>query len=250
MKKKRKELLEIAIEVAKKAGQKLGKKKSNSLSLKKLQRHDIKLLEDEVTEKYIKKILIKQTGIPVLGEEDIDKPEFKSGKIWILDPIDGTVNYSRGIPIASVSIALWENEKPLIGVVYDIFNDIVYSGVIGIGAKRNGRKISVSNNRTMNQSVLLTGKPVQSELSESLLKKWFKFFKNFQKVRMIGSASLSLCYVASGVADAYTEDHIQIWDVAAGLAIVSAAGGTVSFTHTKVSKYSYFVKATNGKFKF
>lgn len=250
MKLKNKELLEIATEVAKKAGQRLAKKSRSSLNLKKLQKHDIKLLEDEVTEKYIKKILIKQTGIPVLGEEDLVKPDFKSGKIWILDPIDGTVNYSRGIPIASVSIGLWDNQNPLIGVVYDFFNDIVYSGMVGYGAKRNGKKISVSNNLTKNQSILLTGKPVKSDLSETLLKKWFKFFKDFQKVRMIGSASISLCYVASGIADAYTEEHIQIWDVAAGLAIVSAAGGSISFNQTNQSEYSYFVKATNGKFKF
>lgn len=245
-----KELLEIAMKAAKQAGQKLAKKNCSSLGLKQLQKHDIKLLEDEATEKYIKKILIKKTRIPVLGEEDIAKPDFKLGKIWILDPIDGTVNFSRGIPIASVSIALWENKKPLIGVVYDFFNDVVYSGIVGIGAKRNGKRISVSNNIKLSESILLTGKPVKSYLSKNVIKKWFGFFNNFQKVRMIGSASISLCYVASGIADAYTEDHIQIWDVAAGLAIVSAAGGTIKYTHSKQSEYSYFVKATNGKFNF
>jgi myo-inositol-1(or 4)-monophosphatase len=246
---KNQDLLKLALIIATKAGKKLSKKTHKSLHQKSIHKHDLKLKEDEETELFISKFLLKATGIPILGEEDRNKPDFNKGKFWIVDPIDGTVNFSRGIPIASVSIALWEDENPILGVVYDIFNEIIYSGIVGKGAKRNGKNIAVSNILAKSKSILLTGLPVKSTLDETIFKQWFKYFDDFHKVRMIGSASISLCYVASGIADVYREDHIQIWDVAAGLAIVKSAGGKIEFKKSGKSSFSYYVVATNGHFK-
>jgi myo-inositol-1(or 4)-monophosphatase len=208
------------------------------------------LIEDEETENLIVEFLWKKTEIPILGEENHQETQFLNGKVWIVDPIDGTVNFSRGIPIASVSIALWENGQPLLGIVYDFYHDILYSGIIGVGASRNGKKISVSANKKKKESILFTGKPIQSQLDESVIKQWFSYFNEFHKVRMIGSASLSLCYVASGKGDAYLEEHIQLWDFAAGITIVHAAGGAIEFRKSNKSKFSYIVKVTNGQIDF
>jgi len=243
-------LLEIATKIVQTAGKKLSDKKTDSLVLKSQLKHDIKLNEDSETEEFIKNRLIKLTSIPILGEEHKAKPEFTNEKIWILDPIDGTVNFSRGIPIASVSLALWDKKKPIFGIIYDIFNNITYTGMVGVGAYKNGRTIEVSKRKFKKDSILLTGLPAASELKKETINTWFTYFTDFQKVRLIGSASISLCYVGSGLADAYIEKDIQIWDVAAGLAIVKAAGGRIEYHKSSSTKYSYLVKAGNGKFTF
>jgi len=244
------QLLEVASKVAKKVGKKLAKKASRELRTKSSDKHDIKLIEDEETENLIVNYLWKKTEIPILGEENHQETDFLKGKVWIVDPIDGTVNFSRGIPISAVSIALWENGQPLLGIVYDFNHDIFYSGTIGVGAFRNGKKITVSQNQNKSDSILFTGKPILSQLDDSVIKQWFGYFEEFRKVRMIGSASLSLCFVASGNGDVYTEDHIQLWDFAAGITLVQAAGGNITFEKSNKNKFSYIVKATNGQIQF
>ncbi|TGK97392.1 inositol monophosphatase family protein [Leptospira levettii] len=244
------QLLDLASKITKKVGKKLAKKANGKVTTKFSDKHDIKLLEDEESENLIVKYLWKKSEIPILGEENHQETNFLNGKVWIVDPIDGTVNFSRGIPISSVSIALWENGQPLLGIVYDFNRDVLYSGIIGVGAFRNGKKIAVSQNQKKSDSILFTGKPVLSHLDDSVIKQWFCYFEEYRKVRMIGSASLSLCYVASGNGDVYTEDHIQIWDFAAGVTLVQAAGGKITFEKSDKNKFSYIVKATNGHIQF
>ncbi len=244
------QLLSLATKIARKAGKKLRKKSKNDLLIKYQDKHDIKLFEDEETELFIINYLKKRTQIPVLSEENYRKLDYESGMIWIIDPIDGTVNYSRGFPVASVSIALWENGKPLLGVIYDFFHDILYRGIVGNFAEKNGVRISVSNQQTKQTSILLTGKPVALEINGSIIEKWFNYFNEFHKVRMIGSASISLCFLSDGSVDVYSEENIHIWDVAAGLALVKAAGGYIEYW--KVSKnnpYLLNVFASNGNIK-
>lgn len=244
------QLLDIASKIAKKVGKKLARKANGKVRTKSIDKHDIKLIEDEESENLIVKYLWKKSEIPILGEENHQETEFLNGKVWIVDPIDGTVNFSRGIPIASVSIALWENGQPLLGIVYDFNHDILYSGIIGVGAFRNGKKMMVSQNQKKSDSILFTGKPILSQLDDSVIKQWFGYFEEFRKVRMIGSASLSLCFVACGNGDVYAEDHIQLWDFAAGITLVQAAGGKITYEKSNKNKFSYIVKATNGQIQF
>ena len=178
------------------------------------------------------------------GERDNESPY-----TWVIDPIDGTFNLSRGIPHYSVSIALLRGFKPVLGVVYDVANKDLYSGIVGKGAWINNIPMNVSDTAEKNQAVLFTGLPSHSDFSKNGLEKFVKKIQDFKKIRHMGSASLSLAYVASGKADAYYEKEIMLWNVAAGLALVEAAGGKTEFTYLKnpEKRYQYEVFASNDK---
>lgn len=181
--------------------------------------------------------------------EEIGERDNKSHYTWVIDPIDGTFNLSRGIPHYSISIALLRGFKPVLGVVYDVPNRDLYSGIVGKGAWMDNIPIHVSDITEKNQAVLFTGFPPHSNFPKNGLENFVKKIQDFKKIRHIGSASLSLAYVASGKADAYYENGIMLWDVAAGLALVEAAGGKTEFTYLRNpdKKYQYEVFASNDK---
>lgn len=203
---------------------------------------DIKQSFDIEIEKLIineLKIFNKKTKI--LAEECYDKTELK-GNVWIIDPIDGTFNFIKGFPSYCISIAYWENLNPIFGSIYNLFTKEIYqSNITDLHSPSK-----VSNTSDIQNSVLATGFPIYMDFSEDVLLKMLKRIAPFKKIRMIGSAALSLAYVASGVFDAYYEEQIKIWDVAAGLALVKAAGGSYIMKPGS-SKHSYIVAATNGK---
>ncbi len=190
---------------------------------------DIKLQSDQEAEKVILRILQSQTSIPILTEESgehgatQDAPEF-----WIVDPLDGSMNYNRGIPLTCISIALWKNGKPHMGVVYDFVRDELFSAEVGQGAWLNGNPMRVSTVTTPSQGVLATGIPSKLSLDDSMMTPFTDRMRAFKKVRMLGTAALMLSWVACGRVDAYAEENIMLWDVAAGLALVEAAGGWTS----------------------
>lgn len=167
---------------------------------------------------------LKETGIQVLSEEDAVH-DFNSSTKWIVDPLDGSINFLRGIPNCVVSIGLMVEGEPIIGVVYDFYRDEMFTGVVGRGAWINGEDIHTSNIQEKNQAIIMTGFPSYTNYSTEALKKYVSEIKSYKKVRIIGSAALSLAYVASGRADAYFEKDIKIWDVCGGLALVKSAGG-------------------------
>ena len=146
---------------------------------------------------------------------------------WIVDPIDGSINYSEGIPLSCVSVCLWKNSSPVLGVIYDFNRDQLYEGLIGQGAWMNKKPIRVKPLRRTEKAILCTGFPSSIDFSETTMNIFINRVKKFRKTRMLGSAALSLAYVASGKVDAYYEKNIKIWDVAAGLALVKAAGGEI-----------------------
>ena len=124
-----------------------------------------------------------------------------------------------------VSIALISNLKPILGVIYDFNNNDLYEGSVNTKALLNNNEISVSNVDQSNKGVLMTGLPNKTDYSDSALLKMVKDFQDWRKVRMIGSAAMASVYVASGKADLYKEKKTYLWDIAAGAAIVNAAGG-------------------------
>ena len=103
---------------------------------------------------------LEASGIPVLAEEDVVQPRVSQNRIWLVDPLDGTFNFSRGFPMAAVSVALWEENKPLLGVIHEIFSGDVFSASVAGGAWLGGRKIQVSNVRDRSDAALATGLPV------------------------------------------------------------------------------------------
>lgn len=205
---------------------------------------DIKTLADVATQERILSVL-SSTGIPVLAEEGEHQTSDLNGRMWFVDPLDGTLNFSRGFPIAAVSIALWEKGKPLLGVVHDIFSNQVYSGLTGQGAWLDDQKINVSAVDIKGQAVLATGFPSGRNYDTDSLLPFVHSVQSYKKVRMLGSAAMMLAQVAAGRFEAYEEADIYIWDVAAGLALVQAAGGTFSMTPGS-GPYKYHVRATNG----
>ena len=196
--------LDTAKKAATKAGHILLSNKSNLNKILSTTRKDIKLQADVSAEAVIKDIIKSESTLPILAEESGLSSEKISSTFWVVDPLDGTANYSRNIPICCVSIGLISDLKPVLGVIYDFHNDELYEGSIDTKALLNNNEISVSKVENFYDGVLLTGLPNNTDYSDSALLKMVKDFQNWRKVRMIGSAAMASVYVASGKADVYT----------------------------------------------
>lgn len=216
--------LKIAMDAALAAGKYLGEQTS-ALIVDQSGR-DIKLANDRMSEEIILDRLSK-TGIPVLSEESGFKGiNREDGLRWIVDPLDGSANYERGMKeLSCVSIALWQDENPLIGIVNRYFTGEIYYGVVGEGAFLNEHKITVSDKRQIGQAVLATGFPVKRSYEDKSLQQFVKTVRAAKKIRMLGSAALMGTLVATGKIDAYIEEGIFLWDIAGAVAIAKAAGG-------------------------
>jgi len=207
---------------------------------------DIKLKADEEAENLIKSILSSRSNFPILAEESGKSENELEETFWVVDPLDGTANYARDIPLCCVSIALMHNMEPVIGVVYDFNNNNLYEGSFDGEAKLNESIIKVSDVNKPKEGILVTGLPNNTDYSDSALLKMVKDFQEWRKVRMIGSAAIASCYVASAKADVYKEFGTYLWDVAAGAAIVNAAGGKAEITNFR-DNYQVDVHFSNSK---
>jgi myo-inositol-1(or 4)-monophosphatase len=147
---------------------------------------------------------------------------------WVVDPLDGTTNFTHGLPTFAVSIALEEAGLPVIGVVYDPMRDELFVARRGGGATLNGAPIHVSGVDRLISSILVTGFSYDFERRAQQAEIWRDFLTRVQAIRQTGSAALNLSYIAAGRLDGYWERGISPWDVAAGAVIVTEAGGTVT----------------------
>ena len=226
--------IEIAIKAAQTAGRYLKEEKKN-LNLKiNSNPRDTKLIADVKSEKLILDILNKESKYPVLAEETGKSSEDLGEIFWVVDPLDGTANYNRNIPICCVSIGLVRNMKPVIGVIFDFNNSDIFVGDnTNKKATLNNIDINVSDIENRNDGVLITGLPFNTDYSDDALKKLITDMQTWKKVRMIGSAAMASCYVASGKADLYQENGIYLWDILAGAAIVESAGGKAVIKNIK-----------------
>jgi len=153
----------------------------------------------------------------------------KSGRIWVIDPLDGTTNYAHGFPMAAVSIALAVNGKILAGGVCDPFRKEVFTAIRGKGAFMNGRRLSVSKVPSVTKALLVTGFPYdRAEKADFYCSFLSHFMKLAHDVRRLGVASLDMAWLAAGRSDGYWEFGLKPWDVAAGRLLVEEAGGRVS----------------------
>jgi len=155
------------------------------------------------------------------------------------------LNFSRGFAMAAVSIALWDKGEPVLGVVHDIHHNLVYSGEVGEGAWCDNQSIQVSAVDTLDKAILATGFPSGRSYDTESLLGFVRSVQSYKKVRMLGSAALMLAQVAAGHFDVYEEEDIYLWDVAAGLALVRAAGGRFSMQPGS-GPYKVRVRAGNG----
>ncbi|RZK51046.1 MAG: inositol monophosphatase [Pedobacter sp.] len=148
---------------------------------------------------------------------------------WIIDPLDGTTNFIHGIPTYSVSIALYEGNSPVIGVIYEINRGEMFYTYKGGPAFLNNKEIRVSNNSNLSQSLLATGFPYyQFDKQPQYMQLFTEMMQKCHGLRRIGSAAVDLAYVACGRFDAYFEYNLNSYDVAAGAYLVQQAGGIIS----------------------
>lgn len=209
---------------------------------------DISLATDKHLNNKIINFLQSSSEYPILSEESEDQKNYLEydSYYWIIDPLDGTLNFSRSVPLTCISIALWKKDEPVMGFIYDFTRDELFSGVIendlGIesGAWLNGIETAVSTTENKKQGIISTGFPSWRSYEDNSLNKFVSKVQEWKKVRLLGTAALSIAWVGCGRFDAYIEEDIRIWDVAAGAAIVKAAGGEISI---KPNKRDNFVTA-------
>ena len=187
-------------------------------------------------------ILAEESGVESRGSE----------YTWVIDPLDGTMNFAHGLPIFSVSIGVMKNKEIIAGVVYDVMNDTIYSTEKGSGAFQNDKRISVSENADLEKSLLVTGFPYNiKENPDFAIERFNNFLMNSRGVRRLGSAAIDMCYVANGVFDGFWEVTINAWDICAGHLLVEEAGGRLSNFIGQEIDYSknsgIQILATNGK---
>ncbi len=217
-------LLQAAIGAAHEAGVALKARSEPFRGVTAEKGRDIKLVADTAAEALILARLDRDTGLPVLAEESGAHGTL-TGRYWVVDPLDGSANYNRQIPVCAVSIALMEGARPVLGVIHDFNHDETYTGGSGLPARCNDEEIRVSDIGDTTRGVLVTGLPVLGDHSPEALAGIAAGFADWKKVRMIGSAAIAAAWVAAGRADRYAERGARLWDVAAGMAIVEAAGG-------------------------
>ena len=204
---------------------------------------DIKTKADFAAHEYIANGLTT-TGIPIISEEGDNKKFNLADRQWIVDPIDGTLNLSRGFGMSAVSISLWDGGIPILGVVHHLFSNEVFTSFQHRGSFKNDHRISVSATKQKNEAILATGFPSGRDYSKKSLDKFLIKVQEYKKIRMLGSAALMLAYVSCSFFDVYYEEDIYIWDVAAGLSLVSEAGGSYMTTPGN-NVFKYNVIASN-----
>ena len=203
-------------------------------------------------DKYISNFIIKNlsfTNIECISEENKNINFKKKGTYWIIDPIDGTSNLHRGLLSSSISIALCIDNNILFGVIGTYPElDIIWGGA-RYGSYKKNKKIQVSKNKKLSLSILATGFPTMYNFNKKNNLRIFNLYKKFSKIRMIGSASLSLVYLSEGKLDYYFEKNIRLWDIAAGLAILQGAGGKYNLKFISLNKMICEISASNGSLK-
>lgn len=184
-------------------------------------------------------ILAEESG--TLGNQD-------SSLLWAIDPLDGTTNFAHQYPFSATSIALLLEGEPIVGVVYDPFHQDLFRAAKGLGATRNRQPIQVSQVATLSDSLLVTGFAYdRRETDDNNYAEFCHFTHLTQGVRRGGSASIDLAYVACGRLDGYWERGLSPWDIAAGILLVTEAGGQVTaYDQSDLDITSGRLLATNG----
>ena len=246
-------MIYAAIIAAEAAGERLRHAFGSNLHVNEALAHDIKLQADVECQDLIYKILLEHfPKTRCIGEEgDSNNPGDPKAEVeWIVDPIDGTMNLAMGIPHFCVSIAAREaaTQKILLGVIYDPLRRELFTAQRGSGAYLNGNRIAVSTRPTLAEAVLAVGFAKSQESIDHCLKLYGYYGNAARKLRAMGSAALDLAYVASGRLDAYLEQGVNLWDIAADILLVEEAGGVVE---TEVKKGgSYRVCASSGRIEY
>ena len=267
-----------AINAALSAGKLMRRHLASSKRVQAITQHDIKLELDVRCQKQIQRALHAAfPGVDFLGEEGVASDQLRDYR-WVVDPIDGTVNYAYGIPHACVSIALQrrivttasaglrsrsktnsasrsrtlakssiypDGYQTLVGVVFDPFREELWTASLGESARLNGKSIRVSTRRTLRDSIITMGLSKSPEHLRATIPVLSRLAQRVRKIRILGAAAIDLCYVATGRFDGFMERGIRLWDIAAGGLILECAGGSF-FREPIPGEHAYRIIASNG----
>lgn len=244
-----KDALEVAVEAALAAGkiQRERSQKIGKISAK--GKFDLVTEVDLLCEQEIIRIIKKRfPDHEFLAEESGASKGPSSPSKWIIDPLDGTINYAHGFPVYCVSIGLEHEGELIVGVVYNPCLDELFVGEKGKGATMNGNPIAVSKITELQDSLLVTGfTPEVVHSDDDNMGRFSDFMKASQAVRRPGSAAIDICYTAMGRFEGFWELKLHAWDVAAGIVIMREAGGTVTkLDGNPLSVYDRQILASNG----
>jgi len=238
--------LDAAIEAARTAGELLRHHFQRPLRVTSSEAHDIKLEIDVRAQELITESLLKKFPEHALyGEEGLVGDQ-KSNHQWIVDPLDGTVNYFYGIPHFCVSVALRFKGEIIVGVIYDPMREEIWATQKGGKPTLNGNPFRVSERADLAEAVISVGLSKTGVTIEAGLPLLQEMVHRARKCRLMGSAALDMAYVACGRFDAYIEQGISLWDIAAGWILVETAGGTVEMKLRTDMKEKYSIIASNG----
>jgi myo-inositol-1(or 4)-monophosphatase len=259
--------LAAAVAAARAAGKLLRRHLNGPKRISSSHQHDIKLELDVRSQRLIERALRRRfPRVPILGEEGTLGDENADAR-WVVDPIDGTVNFTYGIPHVCISIALQVREgRPkvrgprskvgagganagyttIVGVVYDPFCDELWTAVRGGVARMNGKPIRASGRSDLGEAIVSMGFAKSGATMRVGLPVFNRLIRRVRKMRMMGAAALGLAYVASGRFDAYVERGVSLWDVAAGGLIIECAGGKF-WTEPIPGKEKIRMVASNGR---
>lgn len=238
--------LELATHAALEAGILLRTHFGSDATVDEATHHDIKLALDKESQELITRILLDaREGDALYGEEGI-AGNMDSDRQWIVDPIDGTVNYYYGIPHFCVSIALRVAGEIVVGVIHDPMVGETWTVEKGGPSMLNGKPIQASKRGDLAESILYVGSGKDENSLRTGVDRFHKASLRARKMRMMGSAALGMAYIATGRLDGYIESRISLWDIAAGQLLVETAGGKVTLSPIAGSGDAYGIVATNG----
>jgi myo-inositol-1(or 4)-monophosphatase len=217
------DLLSIAADAAAAGGALLRARGRGSYVGAGIGERDIKLAEDKLSEDCIVACLRERSDLPILSEEAGWRFGRATGveRFWVVDPLDGSFNYFRGVPLCCTSVALCSDLHPILGAICDFNRDELFAGGPGLGVTVNGEPVAAVAARA---EMLATGFPVRGDHGETAARAIAAQTRSWKKIRMLGSAALSLAWVATGRIDGYEEHGIMLWDVAAGVALALGIG--------------------------
>jgi myo-inositol-1(or 4)-monophosphatase len=240
--------LQTAIEAARTAGAKLREETGKPAAVDKAEAHDIKLALDRECQELITRLVLNRfPDHTVFGEEggsDYGASEYQ----WIVDPIDGTVNFFYGFPHYCTTLALQRGGTTIVGVTYDPVRDEMFTATTEDVSRLNGHPIHVSPRTTLSDAMVSTGFAKSKEIVDQSLPFVRNLALNARKVRMNGCAALDMAYVACGRLDAYIERGIRTWDIAAGVLLIERAGGKVELRPVDGKAHAFRMYASSGQF--
>ena len=240
-----KKLVDDAIAWAREAGEvQLKYFRSSHLNIRaKFNDSDIVTEADKASEQVIINNINRTYPQHAILSEEMGGNAIESDYRWIIDPLDGTTNFSNGLPMFSVSIAVEYRGEVIVGVVYAPYLDEMFHAVKGGGAWLNGKPIAPSGKESLSHSVVTTGFPVDKDTTtDNNLDNVSRVLPRVRGMRRLGSAAIDLCYVAAGFLDGYWEMNLHTWDVAAGQLVVQEAGAC--YSHFRTDRNISVVAAT------